>query len=294
MAGIKLVVTGDVEEVALVKSFKRLFPDHDAAGNAVEWLGVRRTGAATTSRLAGGNTPRPAKNMKKLARVMLAEAWDARPRPSLVPAVDDVEIANLGRVPTIMAHVRAAFEYEIQRRQFSRRTEQRVRGHLRDCCSVHLLCPMVEAYFFGSSEALQRAGTATAPTVHLRSEDVEDFECTDPECLPRCHKKNKEMAGLQRSPKPWWREECHPKRYLERLVVRNNAVYVENVGGKKALKTLDWKAVPSDDNATPLIRSLFEDVADLFGCANPLPGTTSPHTYPTRRTRRSSLTLRNM
>ncbi|MGK4008928.1 hypothetical protein WMF31_40360 [Sorangium sp. So ce1036] len=128
--------------------------------------------------------------------------------------------------------------------------------------------------------------------VHRRGNDVEAFETDDPEFLPAALKKNAEMAEHGY---PWWREERHPKRYLEFLVGRGGGLYQEIDGGVRALEALDWPGVGADPRAVHFARALFEDLSDALAIPNPLnAGDVSGWTYPAQTIRRETLTLRNL
>lgn len=162
---------------------------------------------------------------------------------------------------------------------------------VRDRCSFHLFVPLVEAYFFGERAALTRAGIPEATTICRRGDDVEDFETDDPEFLPRCAALNAEKASQGVG---WWREERHPKRYIDFLVERAGGAYSERAGAR-ALETLDWPTAGALPAATRFARSLFEDLANLLETANPLgPGDTHEGTYPAKRIRREERVLRNL
>src|SRR5262249_33664931 len=131
--------------------------------------------------------------------------------------------------------------------------------------------------------------------VHRSYADIEDFETDDPMFLPLCAERNTEMASRGYA---WWREERHPKKYLEFLVQQSGRLYDETgdpagVGGR--LSSLDGPMVGAVSTAARFARSLFEDLSRLVEIANPLgAGETHDCTYPARRTRAESLILRNL
>jgi hypothetical protein len=64
--------------------------------------------------------------------------------------------------------------------------------------------------------------------------DVEDFETNDPKFLPHAAIENGKKSTVGA---PWWREERHPKRYLEFLVESSGGLlYDETIGGVQALR----------------------------------------------------------
>lgn len=295
MKTIRFIVTGDLERAAIVPSLDRLFPQQTAAGEPVEWLRPRKVHGATTRRLRADQEPD--RGMKALARAMFAEAWEgAEGKPAdLVIVVDDVELHNFDHRGLICDHFRAAVEHELERRgPLNMRTEQRMRDRLREQCSFHLVCPMVEAYLFGDRQALNRAGCSAEVAPLLSRPQVEEFESSDPQWLPYCRARNGQQAAPP-MPMPWWREERHAKHYLEHLVERCGAYYDEVTEGVAAFSRLDWRQASTRGGPAPLAQSLFEDVADFFDVDNPLgTGATSPLTYPARHVRRNRLTLRNL
>lgn len=294
MASIRFVVTGDLEKNALRESVARCFPPTNREGDRVEWKRPRRVNGATTHRLVPDAEPGAA--MTALARALVAEVWEgSSPNegpPTLVVAVDDLELANLDQPEVVVAHVRKAVEHEIARRQLNQKVETRLRDRIRERCSFHLFCPMVETFFFGDREALVHAGTVRDVETYLVHPDVEQFETSDPDWLPLCKSKN---ALKVQQGHDWWRHERHPKHYLEFLVDRNGGLYDEVIGGKAAFNQLKWPEVPSAEEALPFARAFFEDLADYFGVTNPLGhGAPSSITYPQKTTRTRDLLLRNL
>lgn len=292
---VRLIVTGDLERVALRSSLSSLFPSARANGAPVEWLRPRKVSCATSHRLVRGAPTSRA--MLRLAAALVAEAWEgADGTPAdLVVAVDDLVIGNLGQSAVVCEHVRRAIDTVILERQLAAATEARLRSRLQASCSFHLLAPMAESYFFGEHAALVRAGCRPDVRPHLtQPEDVERFECSDPAWLPTCLEINQARI-TSRSPVPWWREERHPKHYLEHLVREAGGFYDELLGGKAGLETLAWATVGAAPGSIPLARALLEDLADFFGCPNPLgAGLPVAPTYPARTARRSRLRLRNL
>ncbi len=290
MALIKLIVTGDMEKLALHKSLSKLFPT-DQDGGAVIWE-TQKIQCATSYRLIEGREP--SQPMLALANAMFAEAIFGKKGPpaDLVLVIDDVELGNLGQEQVVATHFRTAVESILS--AYNMPTQVRYRELLRAKCSFHLLKPMVEAYLFGDGQALQTAGVSTAippRLVHLT--DVEAFETNDPPWLPTCYEENKKRHASH----PWWRHECHPKHYLNHLGKRGQPdyEYEETHHGRDALIALDWAQVPKLASDAPILRALFEDLADWFGIMNPLGvGSLNPCFYPAGAVYRAGLILRNM
>jgi hypothetical protein len=287
MPRIKLIVTGEMEKLALHNSLQGFFPNqHD--GEQVIWEKPRKADCVTTNPLLPLNHSNPSMAMKRLAEYMLDEALvgGTKGPADLVVVIDDVEIANLGQEHLIAEHFRAAIEYVLENKKYSSSTEDRYREILRNKCSFHVLKPMVESYLFGDSNALRVAGVPAGKSPKLvHPTDVEQFETNDPAWLPTCRVENAKRQ-------PWWHHECHPKHYLEYLTEYE---YEETKKGKDALTVLKWIQVPKYPSDIPLGRSLFEDIADWFGIPNPLgQGTTDQHFYPPKSVKRANLLLRNM
>lgn len=275
MPRIQLIVTGITEEAALRESLMRFFPDKRDR-QEVEWLPPRKIEGATTHRLRPGAAP--SSPMRKLALALLNEARRGKTgiSPDLVIAVDDVEIGNCDQETVIIDHLRLALKAVIgEQKDEPARSE--ARALLREKCSFHLLCPMVESYFFADRSALAAAGVPLTEQPKLVQADVEQFETNDPAWLPDCLRKNQEKA----SHSPWWREERHPKHYLDHLTRRGGVMYEETRHGKAALAGIAWEKVPSAPMETRILRSLFEDLASWFDVANPVgTGATHPSLFP--------------
>lgn len=295
---IRFIVTGDLERAAMVPSLSRFFPDATWEGEPVEWLKPQKVHGTTTHRLTADRDP--SNLMRALARAALAERLDgADGTPAdLVVVIDDLELHNLDQPDVVCAHFRSAMETEVERREQRERSaklEQRVRDHVRDGCSFHLVAPMVESYLFGDHQALVRVGCTPDVEPMLVDPDLERFESADEAWRPFWERRNAEMHA-EPQPMPWWREQCHPKHYLEHLVARNDGrPYDEVPDGARAFSALAWPTVPHDASATSFARALFEDLALFFGVTNPLgPGVTASLTWPTKTIDRRALLLRNM
>lgn len=289
---IRFIVTGDLERLALQRSIAAWFPDETVEGHPVEWSTGPMFGGATTYRLQAGKAPNS--SMTTLAKALVSEIYtgESGTPADLVVVVDDLELGNLDQPATVCAHFAAAVDADITRRSLPADDEAELRSRVARGGSFHLLSPMVEAYFFGEGAALRRAGCPDDVEPQLRAPDVEAFESTDPDYIAaRCAGEN----ARQQQTKPWWREERHPKHYLEHLM---DVEYRETRGGTAALVALDWPGVPADEQSTPLISALFADIADFFGVPSPLgPTVPSPDTYIGAKLSRADqgrLLLRNM
>jgi hypothetical protein len=288
MARVKLIVTGDLEKLALHKSLEGLF-GNQRGGDDVVWDEPQKKNSGTSYRLTNGASP--SNMMLELAQAMLAEVGIGKKGvpADLVVVIDDVELGNLRQEQVVAQHFRAAVETKLDRYELA--TRERYRALLRERCSFHLLCPMVESYFFGDAQALQAAGVQPTRSPKLSNPDVELFESCDPEWLPSCHAENARRIAKD----PWWKHERHPKHYLEYLLNLDNIFYEETSHGEAALLNVHWPNVPRALTHTRLLRALMEDIADWFGMMNPIGvGDCHEQFYPQRSIHRNDLLLRNM
>jgi len=254
MERIKLIVTGDMEKLALHKSLQHLFP-LNRNNKKVVWDTPRKLNCATSHRLR--QTALPSSSMRKLAQAMLDEAIISKSgNPAdLVVVIDDVELGNLEQENIIAEHFRAAVHCCLQENKYSSDIKD-IKEKLREKCSFHLLKPMVESYLFGDANALRVAGVPQDRIPKLvHPTDVEQFKTDDPLWLPTCQKENEERQKVT----PWWCHECHPKHYLEDYLIEGE--YKEAKNGRNALEKLNWQKVPKCQTDTIFIRSLFEDIA---------------------------------
>jgi hypothetical protein len=273
MKQVVLITTGRCEQLALGDSLKRYFPDAEFTAPA-----HRDSITSTRIRLASAPPPRrgaPATVVDRLAQAMVATTDPGRNGvpPDLVIAVDDVELVNLDQLEVVTSTLRDAVKRHLDTYAWpsARRREQaaeRIRNH----CSFHLLCPMVEAYFFGEPAALNRAGAKRPSTVDAKAHDLEDF-VTDEAPFLTAPDGTKHWATADRKK--------HPKRYLQYLIDPEGAdtkSYREAEGGVRALRELAWPEVLSTEAHTRLARSLFSDLADALGVNTPFPGPCHPLT----------------
>jgi hypothetical protein len=216
---------------------------------------------------------------KLVASIM--SALERRDAPDFVFAIDDLELPNIETPHHVTRLVSDAF------RRYLGTPTHRALERLRTRCSFHLLCPMLETYFFGEPAALERAGSTRAPILDP-ARHLEDFKSDDEQFLAY-----PDVPG--RRFHPWRRPDRrrHPKRYLSFLVDpadEMQTVYKETVGGCRALATLDWtQVVRYSPPGIAFAHALFEDLANALGVADPFPGTSHPLTCP-----KADGTLRNL
>ena len=273
MKQVVLITTGRCEQLALGDSLKRYFPD--ATFIAPE---PRDSFTSTRVRLTAAPPPRPGGPLAvvdRLAQAMVAMTDPGRNGvpPDLVIAVDDVELVNLDQLEVVTSTLRNAVKRHLDTYAWpSARRREQAAERIREHCSFHLMCPMVEAYFFGEPAALTRAGAKRASTVDAMAHDVEDF-VTDEAPFLTAPDGTKHWATTDRKK--------HPKRYLQYLIDPEGVdakSYREAEGGRRALSALDWSGVLSVEAHTLLARSLFSDLADALGMDNPCPGPCHPLT----------------
>lgn len=260
---IKLIVTGEMEKLALHDSLKKLFPAETKQGK-VEWKTPHCLPGATSARLK--NSPKIWPPMERLANTLLAEVKRDKNgmQPDLVLLVDDLELHNIDQQQLVAQHLRNAINNALITNQHFKQNEAQLRRLLRDRCSFHLLKPLPEAYFFGDKDVLQKISIPAHRPQLKAGQDLELFEVSDISYLEKCKK-----ANLDRQDKyPHWREECHPKHYLSFL----NPHYEETKQGAHALRELKWQNLSSNQFHLQSIRALFADLANWFNVPNPLPG----------------------
>jgi hypothetical protein len=224
MPSIGLLTTGECEHRALGASLRRVFQ-----GAELEIVAPFRkpVPSITSNHLSYPGPASGPTHIDKLVGSMLA-ALDDKDAPDFVFAVDDLELPNVATAHHVTRLVSDAF-----RRTLGGTPTHRELARIRERCSFHLLCPMLEAYFYGEPAALTRAGAQSQAI--LLSRQLEDFE-------------SGEIAFLVTSDvreHPWRRpgRARHPKRYLSYLIDPLDAgltEYKESRDGVRALETLDW------------------------------------------------------
>jgi hypothetical protein len=271
---IGLITTGDCEQRALVPSLARVFADHDVA---FELSFAKPVHSVTSNRLS---YPAPLHGGKYIDDFVAAidATISMRGAPDFVFAIDDLELPNASTPHHVTALIRDAVL------ALPARATHRGAQRFQDRCSVHFLCPMVEAYFFGEPAALLRA-SATRPAELDATRHLEAFAAVDPAFLA--------LPSVRGHP---WRSEDrkhHPKHYLRFLNDPTDEEvdrYRETRHGRDALATLDWATVFAyEPTGITFARSLFDDLADALGIPSPFPGNCHPLTE-----RRQNGVLRNL
>ncbi len=299
---IKLIVTGDSEKAALHLSLKKYFPTHTASGDAVVWDVPRKAPGVTSYRLS--STASPSAPMRNLVEAMFAEAMNSKPpkgtQPDLVIVVDDVELGNSGQEGVIVQAFQTAVKDKLKalQQQQSASTFSRTQARIQTACSFHLLCPMVESYFFADSATLAVGGVPASVAPRLaHPTNVELFDASPdphPAWQALCQRKNSE----QQVRNTWWKTERHPKHYLSHLLAISAApTYHETTLGAQMIQAVNWSRVAKTSTDSPIISALLEDIWDWFGQTPPLGdcvGQSSPATYQVRALRQTQRLLRNI
>jgi hypothetical protein len=275
MPSIGLITTGECEHRALGASLQRAF---DGLELDVMQPFQRPVPSITSNYLSYPGPTSGGTQVDRLVASMIA-TLEQRSAPDFVFAIDDLELPNVATAH----HVTQLVSDAVRRALGGTPTHQQL-ARVRERCSFHLLCPMLEAYFFGEPAALERAGAAR-PAKLDATRHLEDFLAADPEL----------MAPDDVREHPWRRPDRarHPKRYLSFLVDPDDTErvgYKESRDGVWALATLDWAQVFAyQPPGIAFAHALFDDLADALGVENPFPGPCHPLTE-----RRSGGTLRNI
>lgn len=270
MKRVVLLVTGQTE-VALAPSLKQVFPDVDFTVRPPR-MGFTSMPLRPTPMLKRLGTAKHDTHIEKLVELLVAEIEPGRGHkpPDLVVLVDDLELFNVDWHERAVEHVRVAVQAYIKEFSWpSNTSKERAIERLRERCSFHLLCPMVESYFFAESAALKRAGATRASAFDATATDAEQFQVDEPDFLNPPDRFNKDSL-------PKWAtadRAKHPKRYLQFLcdpAGTSQRPYIEadNVqgrpSGEAALRSLDWSMVFAQDKYVQFIRSLIHDLADAL------------------------------
>ena len=275
MPSIGLITTGECEHRALGASLQRAF---DGADLRLVQPFQRPVPSITSNYLGYPGPASGGTQVDKLVASVMA-TLERRDGPDFVFAIDDLELPNVAT-----AHHVTQLVADACRRYLGTTPTHQHPARVRERCSFHLLCPMLETYFFGEPAALQRAG-ATRQARLDPSHHLEDFLAAEPAFL---------APGDVRE-HPWRRpdRDRHPKRYLSFLMDPEDTarvLYKESRDGVRALLALDWSQVfAHPPPGIAFAHSLFEDLADALGALNPFPGACHALT-----TRRSMGTLRNI
>ena len=258
---IELITTGKCEQLALGRSLARVFADADVRFENHHKGLINSFTSRQLTYPAPEDRRIPTEIDKAVAA--LVEALSRRDSADFVFLIDDLELANVHTPEVVVKLLRDAVE------RSSHDATHRDVEKLRDRCSVHFLCPMLESYFYGEPEALERAG-AKRPAILDGARSLEAFQSTDGAFLG--------FSDVQKHP---WRKasrSSHPKAYLQFLCDPGDSgdraiEYKETKHGRAALETLDWPRVfQRAPGGLAFAHSLFGDLADALGIASPFVG----------------------
>lgn len=260
MAEVVLIPTGQLEHAALGPALLRLFP-----GNVFHTRPQYRSHDGFTSvdvsHLASGKASRA--KIDQLARELVASVVPGQPyKPAdFAYVIEDLELINDHQPDVVVQVFRDAVMRHIESNWPSLNTRQRVYAAVRDRCSFHLFRPMTEAYFFGESAALQRAGVAPPQAPQLVHSDWEQFLSSDTAYLglPAGSDRVVDMPERQRHPKSYLHYLCDP------TLADKKCRYKETKGGVAALRALDWPQVLTPAPHCPFLHALLDDLAEALG-----------------------------
>lgn len=298
MSRVLLLTTGQCEHKALGPALRRLFPYAE--------IDARRLDGFTSRALTEQPLLAPGTSLLTLAAEIVAAVQPGerrRPLPDLVLLVEDVELANQAAPQRVVQHLGAAVRAHIERHPWpSEQSRQCAIERVRARCSFHLLCPMLEAYFFAEPDrperpgAPGRAGALRPARFEPASRDVEDFETADEgflavpdrSCYADGRRAEWSTPDRARHPKQYLRYLCEPD-----LATTSPRPYKETHGGCAALQHLDWSVVLQPAAHARFLRSLLDDVADALGERVPIPAG-ELHPLTCRKPGQGAYVLRNV
>jgi hypothetical protein len=271
MSRVQLIVTGELERVALAASLRHAFPEDE-----LDFLPPQKVQDFTSSRLGShpGRVPGQKTRAQAMAQAIVSAFAPGRflnAIPDLVLAVDDLELVNVDQPHVVTAYLAREIELTIKDRQFLRSDETRVRELLRRRASFHLFVPMPEAYFYAEPAALARAGAKAESRFDVALCDTEVFVVDDPAYREWLEKVAPLAVEPHRHPKQYLRYLCDPTASGERA-------YRETREGAKALEELAWSEVTARADRETYARALLEDFADGIGTSWQSPGPVAPLT----------------
>ncbi|MFY0574515.1 hypothetical protein ACN28S_09305 [Cystobacter fuscus] len=282
MSRVQLVVTGEMERVALAVSLRHSFPAHQ-----LDFLQTQKVQDFTSNRLGPhpGRVPGQKTRAQEMAQAIVSALEPGRypdAIPDMVLAVDDLELVNVDQPHVVTEYLAREIELTIKDRKLSLASETRVRERLRSRASFHLFVPMPEAYFYAEPAALKRAGAKAASRFDVAQHDTEAFEVDDSDYRQWLQKQKPNAVEPHRHPKQYLRYLCDPNASIERA-------YRETKEGALALAKLARSKVTARQERENYARALLEDFAEGIGANWQSPGPVAPLTA-----RRSGGLLRNL
>ena len=319
MARVVMIPTGLAEWHGLPGAFRRLFPEHtfEVLPSDEELVADPDSyplDGFTSCALSEASEREPPESAQELvSRAAGAAVGDERARvegADLVVILDDLEPANVGQPDRVVRVIRAAVAAHLASVLLPHR--DKTRDVLRAKVSFHLAAPMIEGWFFGDPDGLERATRgvrcATNANRFAATADPEGFVVDDPDyasatesACPTWVRKGRKRRQCPRWLSPAIDRMRHPKAYLQWLCLDGNAShgtkYKESDHGAAALRDIDWAALLGREDPAHLqfLSALVSDVADAVGVhpqTGPLTRATSPWT--TSRTSDPARVLRNL
>jgi hypothetical protein len=275
MAQVVLIPTGRLEHAALAPALKRLFPDHDFRCRPKEKHLDGFTSTDVTRITLGGPIRT---NVEELAAELVASVSPGqRGQPAdFAVVVEDLELVNDHQPDGVTQLFREAVDRHIRKTWSSQQAQDRALALVKERGSFHLFRPMTEAYFFGDSAALQRAGAIQAP--QLLASDLESFTATDVVFLQLPNGQFDRIVNMPH-------RQRHPKSYLHYLcdptLADKKRRYRETAGGVAALTDLDWQQVLAAPPHCPFLHAFLDDLA--FALNQPLGFVNQAPTHPLTR-----------
>ncbi|MBI5496584.1 MAG: hypothetical protein HY904_16295 [Deltaproteobacteria bacterium] len=263
---VLLLVTGRAEELGLAVCLKHAFPDHEFT----TWFGDGFTSSWPIPRNARAPT-----NLDKLVQRLAAEVACH----DHVVLVEDADAAYwkddmVGLVGAVRAAVRLHLEKTLNDRMRTRTGDL-----LKARASFHLAVPMLEAWFFADTGALQAAGVPAGTAQLAKAGDIEDFQTDDPayESADGAECAAWHAKGDPANQRPQWLRSLprsrHPKAYLSWLLRAANelncSAYRETRQGVDALAALNLRAAVAAPGQCRFLRALVDDLADALGAVRP-------------------------
>jgi len=266
---IQLIVTGEMEKKALAKALEKAFPTL-----SFETQQLQGFTSADLSNSMLLNLP-----IKRIAYELVAAVDPGRKgKPAdMAIVIEDLELENVHQADVVIKCFRDAVKECVYERWSNLARQEQCFRKIRERCSFHLFVPMTEAYFFGESDALRRAGAERDSTVSGADMNVEEFFVSDDADYLNAPLKSIYWATDSE------RRRRHPKDYLQYLcdpigVKKRKERYRETHGGVRALESLNWNAVLNNQEYVTFLRALFDDISDRFNLENPYSGNCHPLT----------------
>lgn len=272
MTRVALIPTGQLEHRSLPLALGRLFPN-------IGFYCLPRDrhidGFTSTDVRLHHRPPQRDTNIRQLIAAMIGAVRPGGlgPPADFAILVEDLELVNDSHPNAVIELVREAVSGHIQDSFASANTRERVFREVKEKCSFHLFRPMTEAYFFGESAALTRAGCQRNPV--LRDDrDWEEMEIADPDYLAL--PENVYNRNPFRIPDLPQHRSKHPKAYLKFLLNpallegERELLYRETRQGARALEELDWECVvQSGICRCPFLHAMIDDLSQALGVELP-------------------------